>query len=62
MGRGSIYHEKGVRYTLDRESDIPWVGGSKYHGYGGHNTMGTVVTIPCIGGQTTMGRGSICHG
>ena len=38
-GRGSNYHGYGVRYTMDRWFDIPWVGGqntidrgSKYHG------------------------------
>jgi len=31
MGRGSIFHRKGGRYTMCRGVKIPWVGGSIYH-------------------------------
>ena len=54
MGRGSIYHGKGVniplvrgRYTIDMVVDIPCVG-DRY-------TMGRGIDIPWVGG-------SIYHG
>ena len=32
MGRESIYHGYGGRYTMGRGVKIPWVNGSLYHG------------------------------
>jgi hypothetical protein len=26
LGKGSIYHRQGVRYTMGRGFDIPWIG------------------------------------
>ena len=69
MGRGPIYHGYGIKNTMGRGFNIPWiedliyhregvkipwVGGSIYHGYWVQCTM--------CRGLNTMSRGSKCHG
>jgi hypothetical protein len=46
MDRGSKYHGKEVQYTLGRVIDIPWVGNSK----------------PRVGVKIPLIEGLICHG
>jgi hypothetical protein len=63
MGRGSKYHGKGVRYTIARGFDIPWLGWSKYHVYGSiyhgegvRYTIGTGVNILWVRVRHAMNR------
>jgi len=48
MGGVSKYHREGIRYTIARGFDIPWMEGSKYHRKGVRYTMGRWIDIPWI--------------
>jgi hypothetical protein len=50
MGRVLKYHGKEFRYTMNRESDISWVGGQNTLDRVFRFTMGMEVKIPQVAG------------